>query len=136
MRVFADAAKALELFMQDIVACSVEHTRKSGGKRVAPYHLCVAVANIRKRATQTNETFDFLKDIVEKVPDPHETGGARGGKRRKVAKTETSDSADAPDSAESSKPAAAEEARAAPAAAADDGEPSPAPKAEPDESPE
>lgn len=27
--------------MQDIVACSVEHTRKSGGKRVAPYHLYV-----------------------------------------------------------------------------------------------
>lgn len=44
--------------------------------------------HVRKRATQTNETFDFLKEIVEKVPDPLETGGGRGGKRRKVAKSE------------------------------------------------
>ncbi|WFD32240.1 H2A super protein [Malassezia sp. CBS 17886] len=72
-------SKALELFMQDIVACSVEHTRKSGGKRMAPYHL--------KRATQTNETFDFLKDIVERVQDPLESGtGPKGGKRRKIAR--------------------------------------------------
>lgn len=45
----------------------------------------------------TNETFDFLKDIVAKVPDPVETdstqatsgaatGDNRGGKRRKTAK--------------------------------------------------
>ncbi|WFC94985.1 hypothetical protein MBRA1_001624 [Malassezia brasiliensis] len=87
-------SKALELFMQDIVACSVEHTRKSGGKRVAPYHL--------KRATQTNETFDFLKDIVDKVPDPHESGGPRGGKRRKVAKAEPAESTEPSEPAEPS----------------------------------
>lgn len=48
-----------------------------------------------KRTVHTNETFDFLKDIVAKVPDPVETepsssgaaaGDNRGGKRRKTAK--------------------------------------------------
>lgn len=50
-----------------------------------------------KRTVHTNETFDFLKDIVAKVPDPVETDSAagagtaaagdnRGGKRRKTAK--------------------------------------------------
>lgn len=72
-------SKALELFMQDIVESAAEQTRKTGGKRVAPYHL--------KRAALTTETFDFLKDIVEKVPDPLEAGHSRGTKRRKVAKS-------------------------------------------------
>ncbi|KOS15368.1 dna polymerase epsilon subunit dpb3 [Malassezia pachydermatis] len=86
-------SKALELFMQDIVASAVEQTRKTGGKRVAPYHL--------KRAALTIETFDFLKDIVEKVADPLESGGAaRSTKRRKVAKAEEADEASADDSAE------------------------------------
>ncbi|WFD43067.1 hypothetical protein MPSI1_001719 [Malassezia psittaci] len=76
-------SKALELFMQDIVACAVEETRKSGGKRVAPYHL--------KRTTQVHETYDFLKDIVEKVPDPNESGAPRTSKRRKVVKAEVSE---------------------------------------------
>lgn len=52
-----------------------------------------------KRTVHTNETFDFLKDIVAKVPDPVESdtgasgataavvaGDNRGGKRRKTAK--------------------------------------------------
>ncbi|WFD36620.1 hypothetical protein MCUN1_003505 [Malassezia cuniculi] len=65
----------LELFMQDIVVCAAGHTRQSGGKRVTPYHL--------KRAIETNETFDFLKEIVEKVADPVSGGDARGAKRRK-----------------------------------------------------
>ena len=50
-----------------------------------------------KRTVHTNETFDFLKDIVAKIPDPVETdssvagsgaaaGDSRGGKRRKTAK--------------------------------------------------
>lgn len=81
-------AKALELFMQDIVESAAEQTRKTGGKRVAPYHLYVRLcAHSRKRAALTTETFDFLKDIVEKVPDPLEAGHSRGTKRRKVAKS-------------------------------------------------
>jgi hypothetical protein len=78
--------------MQDIVESSISETRKAGGKRISPYHLCVVFGlfSHRKRAVQTNETFDFLKDIVERVPDPLEGGGApRSGKRRKVAKEET-----------------------------------------------
>ena len=96
------AAKALELFMQDIVASAVEQTRKTGGKRVAPYHLYVYVMlTTRKRAALTIETFDFLKDIVEKVADPLESGGAaRSTKRRKVAKAEEADEASADDSAD------------------------------------
>ncbi|CCU99698.1 unnamed protein product [Malassezia sympodialis ATCC 42132] len=62
-------SKALELFMQDIVEKAAEQTRSTGGKRVSPYHL--------KRAAQATEMFDFLKDIVDKVPDPLESGGAR-----------------------------------------------------------
>ncbi|WFD38729.1 uncharacterized protein MJAP1_001692 [Malassezia japonica] len=124
-------SKALELFMQDIVACSVEHTRKSGGKRVAPYHL--------KRATETNETFDFLKDIVEKVPDPLESGGARGGKRRKVTKAEpvASESTEAPEASEASEPAAKTEENAPAPEAAQPADDAKAPvKAEPAETAE
>ena len=59
---------------------------------------CHTLANRNsKRTVHTNETFDFLKDIVAKVPDPVETdtgatgtasaaGDNRGGKRRKTAK--------------------------------------------------
>lgn len=48
----------------------------------------------RKRTVHMNENFDFLKDIVSKVPDPVEGdasnnntvgGEARGTKRRKTA---------------------------------------------------
>ncbi|SHO76819.1 Similar to S.cerevisiae protein BUR6 (Subunit of a heterodimeric NC2 transcription regulator complex) [Malassezia sympodialis ATCC 42132] len=73
-------SKALELFMQDIVEKAAEQTRSTGGKRVSPYHL--------KRAAQATEMFDFLKDIVDKVPDPLESGGARTSKRRKVTRSE------------------------------------------------
>ncbi|WFD26312.1 hypothetical protein MNAN1_001291 [Malassezia nana] len=80
-------SKALELFMQEIVERAAEQTRSTGGKRVSPYHLYVKKANSRKRAALATETFDFLKDIVDKVPDPLETGGGRTTKRRKVARS-------------------------------------------------
>ena len=83
------AAKALELFIQDIVETAVEQTRKTGGKRVAPYHLYVGTANLRKRAALMTETFDFLRDILEKVPDPLESATPRGTKRRKTTKAAT-----------------------------------------------
>ena len=83
------AAKALELFIQDIVETAVEQTRKTGGKRVAPYHLYVGTANLRKRAALMTETFDFLRDILEKVPDPLESATPRGTKRRKTTKSAT-----------------------------------------------
>ena len=83
------AAKALELFIQDIVETAVEQTRKTGGKRVAPYHLYVGTTNLRKRAALMTETFDFLRDILEKVADPLESAAPRGTKRRKTAKATT-----------------------------------------------
>ncbi|SNX82296.1 related to BUR6 - subunit of a heterodimeric NC2 transcription regulator complex with Ncb2p [Melanopsichium pennsylvanicum] len=88
-------SKALELFMASIVEETVKETRSRGAKKMTPYHV--------KRTVHTNETFDFLKDIVAKVPDPVETdpgaatstaatGDNRGGKRRKTgAKNEDSD---------------------------------------------
>lgn len=80
--------------MQDIVACAAEYTRQSGGKRVTPYHLCV-VGLTSKRAIESNETFDFLKEIVEKVADPVAGGEARGTKRRRrdAPKKEAADDA-------------------------------------------
>ena len=74
--------------MQDIVEKAAEQTRSTGGKRVSPYHLCVRHAYHSKRAAQATEMFDFLKDIVDKVPDPLESGGARTSKRRKVTRSE------------------------------------------------
>ncbi|CDU24465.1 related to BUR6-subunit of a heterodimeric NC2 transcription regulator complex with Ncb2p [Sporisorium scitamineum] len=83
-------SKALELFMASIVQETVKETRSRGAKKMTPYHV--------KRTVHTNETFDFLKDIVAKVPDPVETdtgagsatasaaGDNRGGKRRKTSK--------------------------------------------------
>ncbi|KIO00671.1 hypothetical protein M404DRAFT_68079, partial [Pisolithus tinctorius Marx 270] len=55
-------AKALELFLSMIVeeACNV--TVHRGAKKVEAYHL--------KHAVETTEMFDFLKEIVESVPDP------------------------------------------------------------------
>lgn len=85
------AAKALELFIQDIVETAVEQTRKTGGKRVAPYHLFVYTPNHRKRAALMTETFDFLRDILEKVPDPLESATPRGTKRRKTTKAPPED---------------------------------------------
>lgn len=69
----------------------------------------------RKRAIETNETFDFLKEIVEKVADPVASGDARGAKRRKR---------DAPKKEESAEDAAEAEAPPAPEADAGAGAPS------------
>ena len=87
--------------MQDIVGSAVENTRKSGGKRVAAYHLCVYEraprSDSRKRAIEGNENFDFLKNIVENVADPLSGGTpSRGGKRRKVAKEEAQEATPKP----------------------------------------
>ncbi|WFC98975.1 hypothetical protein MYAM1_001709 [Malassezia yamatoensis] len=48
----------------------------------------VVISHDSKRTTQVHETYDFLKDIVEKVPDPNESGAPRTSKRRRVVKTE------------------------------------------------
>ncbi|PWN20380.1 histone-fold-containing protein, partial [Microstroma glucosiphilum] len=55
-------SKALELFLVDLVKSTAAETRSSGARKVTAYHL--------KRAVHTRDTLDFLKMIVDKVPDP------------------------------------------------------------------
>ncbi|TKY57103.1 Dr1-associated corepressor [Spatholobus suberectus] len=80
-------SKALELFLQDLCDRTYEITLRRGAKTMNAFHL--------KQCVQTFNVFDFLKDIVSKVPD---LGGsvATGDdhtvtKRRKVADAEDDD---------------------------------------------
>ncbi|KAI0077965.1 histone-fold-containing protein [Panus rudis PR-1116 ss-1] len=59
-------AKALELFLSMIVEESSKVTLERGAKRVEAYHL--------KHAVETVDMLDFLKEIVEAVPDPSAGG--------------------------------------------------------------
>src|SRR5258708_28761235 len=54
-------ARALELFMTELITKSAEEATARGSKRVLPAHL--------KQAVKANEQFDFLSEIVDKVPD-------------------------------------------------------------------
>ncbi|KAE9407690.1 histone-fold-containing protein [Gymnopus androsaceus JB14] len=60
------SAKALELFLALIVEKAGDVTIERGSKKVEAYHL--------KHAVETTDTFDFLKEIVESVPDPSAGG--------------------------------------------------------------
>ncbi|KAG1718339.1 hypothetical protein EDD22DRAFT_942532 [Suillus occidentalis] len=59
-------AKALELFLAMIVEEATKVTAERGAKKVEAYHL--------KHAIETTEMLDFLKEIVESVPDPSAGG--------------------------------------------------------------
>ncbi|KAA1470793.1 hypothetical protein DENSPDRAFT_775530 [Dentipellis sp. KUC8613] len=59
-------AKALELFLQMIIEESSKVTVSRGSKKVEAYHL--------KHAVETTEMLDFLKEIVQNVPDPSAGG--------------------------------------------------------------
>ena len=61
MTTHAIAAKALELFMISIVTKAAERAQERAQKRVTAVHL--------KQALQNDEQFDFLADIIAKVPD-------------------------------------------------------------------
>ncbi|XP_040993573.1 dr1-associated corepressor-like [Juglans microcarpa x Juglans regia] len=83
-------SKALELFLQDLCDHTYEITLKRGAKTLNSLHL--------KQCVQTFNVFDFLRDIVSKVPD---LGGfdAAGedrsaAKRRKVTDDDENDSDD------------------------------------------
>ncbi|KII84751.1 hypothetical protein PLICRDRAFT_45559 [Plicaturopsis crispa FD-325 SS-3] len=74
-------SKALELFLAMIVDESSKVTTERGAKKVEAYHL--------KHAVETTEMLDFLKEIVQAVPDPSAGGtidlegeGADGKKKR------------------------------------------------------
>lgn len=57
-------AKALELFMITLVTKAAAEAKDRSSKRVTAAHL--------KQAMVKDQTFDFLQEIVEKVPDPTE----------------------------------------------------------------
>ncbi|KAJ1559786.1 hypothetical protein HK096_011091, partial [Nowakowskiella sp. JEL0078] len=57
-------SKSLELFLQNIVEESLKETRSRSSKKLSAVHL--------KRCINANEKFDFLKDVVAKVPDVEE----------------------------------------------------------------
>ncbi|CAL1702669.1 unnamed protein product [Somion occarium] len=59
-------SKALELFLAMIVDEASKVTIERGSKRVEAYHL--------KHAVETVDMLDFLKEIVEAVPDPSAGG--------------------------------------------------------------
>lgn len=78
-------AKALELFLGLIIDEASKVTVERGSKKVEAYHLCVRMATLfvlplihrdrpRKHAVDTTEMLDFLKEIVEAVPDPSNGG--------------------------------------------------------------
>ncbi|KAI9463880.1 histone-fold-containing protein [Boletus coccyginus] len=75
-------SKALELFLALIVEQASKITLERGAKKVEAYHL--------KHAVETTEMLDFLKEIVESVPDPSAGGtidleaeAAEGSKRKR-----------------------------------------------------
>ncbi|KAL6297990.1 histone-fold-containing protein, partial [Sparassis latifolia] len=55
-------SKALELFLGMIIEEASKVTAERGSKKVEAYHL--------KHAIDTVEMLDFLKELVEAVPDP------------------------------------------------------------------
>ncbi|KAH9840805.1 histone-fold-containing protein [Rhodofomes roseus] len=86
-------SKALELFLAMIIEEASNVTTERGAKRVEAYHL--------KHAVETVDVLDFLKEIVEAVPDPsaggtidldadtNESGRKRrGGKGKRAAVAE------------------------------------------------
>ncbi|KAG6372583.1 hypothetical protein JVT61DRAFT_7696 [Boletus reticuloceps] len=107
------AAKALELFLAMIVEEASKVTLERGSKKIEGYHLYVSTVLLlvvipermspsslshtllihRKHAVETTEMLDFLKEIVESVPDPSAGGTidleaeAAEGSKRKRGKT-------------------------------------------------
>ncbi|XP_006456665.1 hypothetical protein AGABI2DRAFT_228657 [Agaricus bisporus var. bisporus H97] len=92
-------SKALELFLGLLIEESTKVTTDRGSKKVEAYHL--------KHAVDTTETLDFLKEIVEAVPDPSAGGtidleaeNAEGKKKRKSKKPTAAAAAAAVESGE------------------------------------
>ncbi|KAI3869500.1 hypothetical protein MKX03_033223 [Papaver bracteatum] len=80
-------SKALELFLQDLCDRTYDLTLRRGAKTMSSLHL--------KQCVQSFNVFDFLKEIVSKVPDfgGSDAGGEdRAHKRRKTVVDEDNDS--------------------------------------------
>jgi len=61
LSLMTNTAKALELFMISITLSAAEEAKARGSKRVSGHHL--------KQVVQKAEQFDFLRDIVARIPD-------------------------------------------------------------------
>ncbi|KAI5293575.1 hypothetical protein KEM52_005416, partial [Ascosphaera acerosa] len=78
-------SKALELFMMTLVTKAAAEAAQRNSKRVTAGHL--------KAAVQRDEVFDFLADIIKKVPDPMQPArrdtleGSSGGTSGSAATT-------------------------------------------------
>ncbi|KAF9492378.1 hypothetical protein BDN71DRAFT_1396754 [Pleurotus eryngii] len=93
-------AKALELFLNMIIEEASNVTVERGSKKVEAYHL--------KHAVETTEMLDFLKELVESVPDPSNggtidmdaqaptNGEAPEGKKRRTKSKKAAAHGDAP----------------------------------------
>ncbi|KAJ3919545.1 histone-fold-containing protein [Lentinula edodes] len=91
-------SKALEMFLALIVEKAGEVTLERGSKKVEAYHL--------KHAVETIDTFDFLREIVEGVPDPSAGGtidldalNAENASKKKRSKGKKATSANGEDGA-------------------------------------
>lgn len=62
-------ARALELFLKDIILQTTTIAREQNTKKIQPCHL--------KRLANVNRTYDFLDDVLAKFVDP--TGGVVSG---------------------------------------------------------
>ncbi|PPQ99825.1 hypothetical protein CVT24_009619 [Panaeolus cyanescens] len=101
-------SKALELFLGLIIEKSSDVTTERGSKKVEVYHL--------KHAVETTEMLDFLKDLVQDIPDPSAGGtidleaeNAEGKKKRGKGKRAATGDGSAPKRQRKKKGAAAEE---------------------------
>ncbi|WVW85808.1 hypothetical protein I302_107846 [Kwoniella bestiolae CBS 10118] len=79
-------SKSLECFMQQLIDETCKETRSRGSKKMTAYHL--------KHMINSNPTFDFLRDLVETIPDPVIAEPKAGpSKQRKVSASNPNDPA-------------------------------------------
>jgi Dr1-associated corepressor len=84
-------AKALELFMIQLVTKAAEEARARSSKRVTAVHL--------KHAVMNDQVFDFLEEILSKIQDPtagkkDENGDDGDVKKKKGTRKKKSDNDD------------------------------------------
>ncbi|BEI81777.1 hypothetical protein CcaverHIS002_0209370 [Cutaneotrichosporon cavernicola] len=77
-------SKSLECFLQLLIDETAKETRERGSRKMVPYHL--------KAMIDKSDQFDFLRELVESIPDPQEpktparrksTAAAEGSARKR-----------------------------------------------------
>jgi Dr1-associated corepressor len=86
--------KALELFMVALVSKSAEVARERSSKRVS--------AQMLKHVVESDDQWDFLREIVSKVPDEEKPGRAAaattpGGGREVKGESESDEEVEVPE---------------------------------------